>query len=135
MREVALIALFVAVLVFINGLYVAAEFAIIAVRPSRLRNLADDGHPLAPGLLDIVRSTRHLDTYISTAQAGITMASLGLAMYGEESLADLVTGRLPETLGAQSAHLVAGFVALMILTYLHIVPGEMVPKSLALGRA
>lgn len=135
MHELAVISAIIAVLVFINGLYVAAEFAIIAVRPSRLANLAEEGHPLAPGLLGIVRSTRHLDTYISTAQAGITMASLGLAMYGEESLAELLALRLPGTLDDHTAHLVAGFIAILILTYVHIVPGEMIPKSLALSRS
>jgi CBS domain containing-hemolysin-like protein len=131
--DLGVIAAVIALLVGVNGLYVAAEFAIIAVRPSRLAQLEEAGHPLASSLLGTVRSSRELDAYISTAQAGITMASLGLAMYGEAALATWITHWLPAGWTEHTAHLVAGAIALSVLTYLHIVPGEMIPKTWALS--
>src|SRR5687767_2010374 len=77
------------------------------------------------------------DRFIATSQLGITVASLGLGMYGEHVLADWIAGQL-ETLGAGrwiAAHTVASVVSVAILTYFHIVIGEMVPKSLALQHA
>lgn len=133
--DLGVIAAVIALLVGVNGLYVAAEFAIIAVRPSRLAQLEEAGHPLARSLVETVRSSRELDAYISTAQAGITMASLGLAMYGEAALATWIVHWLPEGWSEHTAHLVAGAIALSVLTYLHIVPGEMIPKTWALSGA
>ena len=123
-------------LVLMNGLYVAAEFAIIGARPSRLQALADQGHPVAGRLLGTVRDANLLDTYISTAQVGISVASLGLAMYAEHELAIMFEDLLPHDLGILgSPHIVAGALSLALITYLHVVVGEMVPKSMALSAA
>lgn len=123
-----------AVLILINGLFVAAEFAIIGVRKSRMAQLARGGNQVAARVLSILESPVLQDRYISTAQLGITIASLGLGMYAEEAFAELLIGPL-EHLGRlteAAAHSVAVVIVLALLTFLHVVVGEMVPKSLAL---
>jgi CBS domain containing-hemolysin-like protein len=120
--------------VLLNGLFVAAEFSIIGVRSTQLEQMVDNGDTLAGRVLAIVTSRSHQDQYIATAQLGITIASLALAMVGEPRIAHFVEPLLTswglelalvETLGY--------FIALGLLTYLHVVIGEMVPKSLALS--
>jgi CBS domain containing-hemolysin-like protein len=120
-------------LIGINALFVSAEFAMIAVRKTRMAQLASEGNRIAAGVLRILESPVRQDRYISTAQLGITTASLGLGMYAEEAFAELLLGPLELIgLGAVAAHGVAGVLAIGLLTYLHVVVGEMVPKSLAL---
>lgn len=121
-------------LVVINGLFVAAEFALVGSRASRLRAMADGGSGAAGWLLDVFERHAGKDSYIAVAQLGITLASIGLGMYGEptigswfyEPLEDWF--RVPESL----SHTVGFFIALSIITYLHVVFGEMIPKALAL---
>lgn len=121
-------------LIAVNGIFVAAEFAMIAVRKTRMSQLVSEGNRVAASVLRILESPVRQDRYISTAQLGITAASLGLGMYAEEAFAELLLGPLEDLagLGEVAAHGVAGVVALALLTYLHVVVGEMVPKSLAL---
>ncbi len=123
-----------AVLILINGLFVAAEFAIIGVRRTRIVQLAESGNRVAAGILRILESPVLQDRYISTAQLGITVASLGLGMYAEEAFAELLVGPLEHLgrLAEPAAHTVAAAFALTLLTSLHVVLGEQVPKSLAL---
>jgi CBS domain containing-hemolysin-like protein len=121
----------------LNGLFVAAEFAIVAAPRLSLERRARAGQRLAARALIIMRTPRRQDQFIATAQLGITFASLGLGMYGEHVLAEWIAGAL-EDMGAQryiAAHAVASVTAIGILTYFHIVIGEMVPKSLALSHA
>jgi CBS domain containing-hemolysin-like protein len=122
------------VLILINGLFVAAEFAIIGVRPSRFEQLASEGNANAKRVNTILRNPGLVDRYIATAQLGITVASLGLGMYAEPVIAHLIEGPLERWFHLEEALLhTLGFVfALSIITYLHVVIGEMVPKSLAL---
>lgn len=127
----------VTVLILLNGLFVAAEFAIVAAPRLSLERRAKAGQRIAGVILAIVRDPRKQDQFIATAQLGITFASLGLGMYGEHVLAEWIAGRL-EDYGAEryiAAHAVASVTAIGILTYFHIVIGEMVPKSLALQHA
>jgi CBS domain containing-hemolysin-like protein len=128
----------IGVLVLLNGLFVAAEFAIIgAPRPS-VEAAAAKGDRLASRLLRLIRSTQQQDRFIATAQLGITLASLGLGMYGEHVLADWFAHRLEGVAGRWRwlpAHAIASVLAITSLTYLHIVFGEMIPKSLALQHA
>lgn len=128
-------AAIIAALLLLNGFFVAAEFAIAAAPGPQLARLAEQGSSLAQRVLAILRSPRRMNEYISTAQVGITIASLGLGMYGEHVVAEWLLGPLEHWggLGVAAAHTAATVLAVAILTYLHVVIGEMVPKSLALA--
>jgi len=127
----------IALLVIVNGLFVAAEFSIVAAPRASVEHLASQGSLLAGRVLRILENPRLQDRYIATTQIGISAASVGLGMYGEHWLADRIAGGL-DPLGASrwiAAHTLAGIIAVAILTYIHIVVGEMVPKALALQSA
>ena len=133
---IALIVI-VTVLVLLNGLFVAAEFAIVGSPRVAIERRAAAGQVLAQRVKAIVEDPRRQDRFIATAQLGITLASLGLGMYGEHEVADRLVHWF-EGLGATryvAAHTLASTLAVAILTYAHIVFGEMIPKSMALQRA
>ena len=124
----------VVVLVLANGFFVATEFAIVAVRRSRLEQLAAEGHPSAEAAKQVVG---HLDAYIAACQLGITMASLALGWIGEPAFAHLIEPPLEALVGQlapAAAHGIAVGTAFAIITALHIVIGELAPKGLALQR-
>ena len=124
-------------LVVANGLFVAAEFAIVGAPRASIEHQADHGSRLARRVARILNDPRQQDRYIATTQVGISVASLGLGMYGEQVLAKWIAGWLEplEVSRWIAAHALASVVAVAFLTYLHIVIGEMVPKALALQRA
>lgn len=127
----------IAVLILLNGLFVAAEFAIVAAPRLALERRAREGHRVAAAVMAILAEPRRQDQFIATAQVGITLASLGLGMYGEHVVAEWFAAAF-ERLGAHryiAAHAVASALSVAVLTYFHIVVGEMVPKSLALQQA
>src|SRR5215203_2435463 len=127
----------IAALIALNGLFVAAEFAIVAAPRMALEQRARAGHGVAGAVIAILSDPRRQDQFIATAQVGITLASLGLGMYGEHVVAAWFATAF-ESLGAQryiAAHAVASVLSVVVLTYFHIVVGEMVPKSLALQHA
>jgi CBS domain containing-hemolysin-like protein len=129
--------LVVVVLIVLNALFVAAEFAIVGAPRAAIDARAARKQPLARLVQTVLHDPRRQDRYIATAQIGITVASLGLGMYGEHALADWILVLLGHATLSQwlAAHGFATLVALAILTYFHIVLGEMVPKSLALRDA
>ena len=124
----------VVALVAINGVFVAAEFSLVASRRSRINALANDGNRGARWLLGVFDRPTGKDSYIAVAQLGITLASIGLGMYGEPAIAHWLYDPF-ESLGLSegAAHTVGFLVALSIITYLHVVLGEMIPKALALS--
>jgi magnesium and cobalt exporter, CNNM family len=129
----ALILLFV----LANGLFVAAEFAIVGAPRASLENLAGKGDRRARRVVAILDNVKRRDRFIATTQVGVSLASLGLGMYGEHVVAEWIEGASGpfSFAGWITAHSVAIVIAIAVLTYVHIVLGEMVPKTLALQGA
>jgi CBS domain containing-hemolysin-like protein len=127
----------VALLLLANALFVAAEFAIVAVPRTSVERRANLGEVLSKRLLELLVSAQSRDRFIATAQLGITVASLGLGMYGEHTMAVWLEPQLSFLGDASwiSAHAAASIIAIATLTYLHIFLGEMIPKALALSHA
>ncbi len=128
--------LVIIILIIFNGLFVAAEFAIIGVRPTQMEQMANDGNRVAKTILTILRSSNKQNRYIATAQVGITIASLGLGMYGESQISHFIEPYLAHWFGVDPHDTIiitiSYIFSVSLLTYLHVVAGEMVPKSLAL---
>lgn len=124
----------IAVLIALNALYVAAEFASVSSRPTRMRQAAESGSHAARWVLGIVGDSGHLDRYIAACQVGITVASLMLGALGQASLTPRFADALAHASGlsASTALWIAATVTLLILTAVQVVIGELVPKSLAL---
>ena len=129
-------------LVLANALFVAAEFALVRVRRTRIEELVANGNATARL---VKNALDHIDDYISTTQVGVTLASLGLGWIGEPYLAEGVFGpfltwilpaQMAKSPGTMSvAHGLAIFVAFFAITFFHVVIGELTPKSLALQHA
>ena len=124
-------------LILLNGLFVAAEFAIVAAPRTRLTQAAARGNRTAREVLDILADPIKQNRYLATTQIGVTIASLGLGMYGEHTVATWLLQPLERftPLAEPLAHTIATVLAIGLLTYLHVVLGEMAPKSLALQNA
>ncbi|MGZ5283502.1 MAG: hemolysin family protein [Bacteroidia bacterium] len=119
-------------LVFANGFFVAAEFAIVKVRASQIELRAREGSRMAKLAKHIVHK---LDSYLSATQLGITLASLGLGWVGEGVVARIVISvihALGFEMDEDTAHKIALPIAFSLITVLHIVFGELAPKSLAI---
>lgn len=119
-------------LVFLNGFFVASEFSIVKVRPSRLDTLIKEGNKQA---VYAKKVTEHLDAYLSVTQLGITIASLGLGWIGEPTVAKILSPLFKVLdLTPQVEHTIAFVVGFSVITSLHIVIGELVPKSLSIQK-
>jgi CBS domain containing-hemolysin-like protein len=137
MTEVLVPVAVILILVLANGLFVAAEFAIVGASRASIDHQAGQGNRLAGRVAAILADPKQQDRYIATTQIGISIASLGLGMYGEHIMAEWIA-RWLEPYDASpwiAAHGLASGIAIGILTYMHIVIGEMVPKALALQSA
>jgi magnesium and cobalt exporter, CNNM family len=125
----------VAVLVLANGYFVAAEFALVTVRWTRVEQLVAEGRF---GAKAVNEALERLSDAIAACQVGITFASLGLGWIGEPALAHLIEPwfhGVPPVWGYTLSHGIAVVVAYLALTYLHVVLGEQAPKALALQRS
>lgn len=119
-------------LILMNGFFVAAEFALVAVRRTRVEELVKQG---AKGARAVEAALANLNRTIAATQLGITLASIGLGFVGEPQLADLLTplfAPLSHVWSLIARHSVATFLAFLLITYLHVVFGELIPKTLAL---
>ena len=121
----------VVLLVAGNAFFVASEFSLVGVRRSRVEALAAAGSRAAKRLL---RLLDNLNAYISATQLGITLASLGLGWLGEPAIAHLLEAPLQGRVSTGALHAISFGVAFSIITFLHIVFGELAPKTLALER-
>jgi len=121
-------------LIGVTSFYVAAEFAAVGSRRSRIRQLAEEGRPLAARILPVLEDRRLLVNYLAASQIGITLSSLILGAYGQATLAGHLVP-LFVAWGAMdkvAAHSVAIMVVLLALTFLQMLLGELIPKSVAL---
>ncbi len=118
-------------LIVLNGLFVAAEFALVSVRKTRIEELRDKG---VAGARSVLAALTHLDKSIAATQLGITLASIGLGFVGEPALARLLGplfARLPESWQGVTTHSAATVIAFFLITFLHVVFGELIPKTMA----
>ena len=120
------------VLVVLNGFFVATEFAFVRVRSTSVEQLVEEGRPGAETLQDVMGS---LDNYLAVTQLGITLASLGLGWAGEPAVASLIEPVLESLLPANLLHLVSFAIAFSFITFLHVVFGELAPKTIAIAQA
>ena len=119
--------------VFLNGFFVLCEFSIVKVRHSKLEQLVKEKKGGAKQALEI---SSNLDTYLSACQLGITLSSLALGWLGEPAIARLITASLETaTLSPAIIHTISFVVAFSLITLLHVVLGELVPKSVAIALA
>ena len=122
-------------LVFIvaNGVFVAAEFAIVKVRPTQLAELAANGNRRARMSRRIVK---RLDSYLSATQLGVTLMSLALGWIGEPAFESLIEPWLHElgVFAVPIAHSIAATIAFVLITSLHIIFGELGPKYIAIDK-
>jgi CBS domain containing-hemolysin-like protein len=131
MQSDLLLIIFALALVLLNGFFVAAEFGLVKLRSTRVKAIAKNYRWIGKILIKV---HKNLDTYLSTCQLGITLTSLGLGWLGEPAFARLIEPLL-SLAGVESDELVKGIsfaAAFFIISYLHIVIGELVPKSLAI---
>jgi CBS domain containing-hemolysin-like protein len=121
-------------LVLVNGFFVAAEFALVAVRKTRIEELVHHG---VTGAKAVERAVAHLGRTIAATQLGVTLASIGLGFVGEPILADLIWPAfhfMSPGWGLVATHSVAATLALILITFMHVVFGELIPKTYALQR-
>ena len=126
--------LVITALILVNAVYVAAEFAAVSVRRSRIQQMAADGNPLAAWLQPILQTPKSLDRYIAACQIGITLSSLILGAYAQATIAERLGPYFVRFGGMQelTADSASVFAVLLLLTVLQVIFGELVPKSLAL---
>lgn len=120
-----------AVLAFLlmNAFFALGEFAAVKIRPTRVKQLAEGGHPAGRALEHI---KARLDEYLSVCQVGVTLSSIGLGFLGEPAIARLIQRGLDGALSAGAAHLGALGITYALVTYVSIVFAELIPKTLAL---
>lgn len=132
MEYILLNLILIALLLLMNGFFVASEFALVGVRQTKMAQLAKDGNATAEV---VCYEIEHLDRYIAAVQLGITIASIGLGWVGEATLATILEpllNWLPYVEKTVAVHTVATGIAFALITFMHVVIGELMPKSIAL---
>ena len=119
-------------LVVLNGFFVASEFAFVRIRSTSVEQLVEEGRAGAETLQDVMEN---LDNYLAVTQLGITLASLGLGWAGEPAVASLIEPTLGSLFPAGFVHLVSFAIAFSFITFLHVVFGELAPKTIAIAEA
>jgi CBS domain containing-hemolysin-like protein len=122
----------VILLVLANGFFVAAEFSLVSVRRTRVAELVANGHS---GAEAIQKAIENPDRVIAATQLGITLASLGLGWLGEPALSHLlqpVVALFPLSIQSEVSHSISAVIAFVVITFMHVVVGELAPKSIAL---
>jgi CBS domain containing-hemolysin-like protein len=128
----ALLILLVIVLIAVNGFFVAAEFAIVRSRRSRIESQAEEGSGSAKLAL---HQLDHVDEYVATSQVGITLASIGIGFLGEPAIASLIEPVIEGAFGEAVSYLIAFLFAYAVVTLLHVIFGEQAPKMVGIARA
>ncbi|MBL8294086.1 MAG: HlyC/CorC family transporter [Bryobacterales bacterium] len=127
--------LLVALIIALNGFFSSAEVALLSVRQSRLRQMADEGVVGAQAAMSLLANPERM---LSVVQVGVTLASLGLGWAGEDTVFAALVGLLKPVETPQTAavlHAVAFTISFLLITYLHVVVGEVVPKNLAIDKS
>jgi CBS domain containing-hemolysin-like protein len=122
-------------LIGINGFFAGAEVSLLSVRHSRLRQMAEEGHAGAQAALNLLSNPGRL---LSVTQVGVTLASLGLGWAGENTIYQILVGALHSAITPATAgvlHAASLVISFLVISYLHVVLGEVVPKNLAMARA
>lgn len=119
-------------LVFMNGVFVAAEFAFVRLRPTQVETLVETGKP---GVAIVEEAVENLDDYLAVCQLGITLSSLGLGWIGEPAVAALIEPTLGTFVPEQALHFIAFALGFGFITFLHVVFGELAPKTFAIQEA
>lgn len=122
----------IAILLFSNGFFVAAEFSMVSVRKTRITQLSNEGNFSAKIAMDALKD---LDKFIAAVQLGVTISSIGLGWVGEATLVRMIEpifGFLPTNYQLAASHSISVAIAFSLITILHVVIGELMPKSIAL---
>ncbi len=121
------------ILIAFTAFFVATEFAIVKVRSSRIDQLVAEGKK---GALAAKKVTTHLDEYLSACQLGITVTALGLGWIGESTFAEILEPLFVHlSIGTALSHLIAFIISFLLVTFLHVVVGELAPKTVAIQKA
>jgi len=121
------------ILIALTAFFVATEFAIVKVRSSRIDQLVAEGKK---GALAAKKVTTHLDEYLSACQLGITVTALGLGWIGESTFAEILEPLFVRlSIGNALSHLIAFIISFLLVTFLHVVVGELAPKTVAIQKA
>jgi CBS domain containing-hemolysin-like protein len=128
----AILLILVLLLVLVNGFFVAAEFAIVRSRRSRIEQLAEEGNRRARLALEQID---HVDVYVATSQVGITLASIGIGFLGEPAVAELIAPLIEGPVGHTLALAISLVIAYTLVTLLHVIVGEQAPKMIGIAGA
>ncbi|MBS4202001.1 HlyC/CorC family transporter [Bacillus sp. FJAT-49732] len=123
----------IGVLIVLTAFFVATEFAIVKIRSSRIDQLVEEGKP---GAIAAKHVTTHMDEYLSACQLGITITALGIGWLGEPAIMSILKPILDKwQIGVSASHIISVAISFSIITFLHVVVGELAPKTVAIQKA